>query len=314
MGNKTHEDIKNKDRRLLEKDRDMEEFLDQCPCADAYLPEAFVSYNSDAKIQGVTSSFEAIFGWTTMEIQGRMFPYVLSSHRSEVMKNLQDQLDGRPEPFQTKGLTKQGKVLDIFISGSALNDSDGASGGFLAVIRPVAEEGSLCGTTYSASLERALRVKTKENETLAAELDRANSTCDELRRTTDILVETSKQTAKDLERRIMSNYQLTVAPILEKLKASDVSMPEKYLLQALDINIRNISSSFGTAVARTQSSLTPRQMEICKMIRSGKSSREIAKDLGLSTQTVIVHRKNIRKKLGLKEKKQNLSAFVRRNF
>ncbi|GEM_PF-1921335 len=314
MGNAIHEHSGQEDRHLLEKDVAMEEYRDQCPCADAYLPEAFVSYDSDAKIQGVSSSFEAIFGWTTKEIQGRRIPYVVPNLRSEVMENLQDQIDGRPEPFQAKGLTKQGKVLDIFISGSGWKDSDGDAAGFLAVIRPVTEEGNLCGTTYSASLKRALRIKTKEVEALTTELDRTTSTCEDLRRTTEVVVETSQQAAKDLERRIINNYQLTVVPILGKLKQLEVTMPERYLLEALDVNIRSISSSFGTAMARSRASLTPRQMEICKLILSGKRSRDIAQKLGLSTQTVIVHRKNIRKKLGLKHKGQNLSAYIRKNM
>ena len=50
------------------------------------------------------------------------------------------------------------------------------------------------------------------------------------------------------------------------------------------------------------------------MIRAGKDSREIARALGLAYQTIIVHRKNIRKKLGLKKNKQNLASYIMKNM
>lgn len=45
--------------------------------------------------------------------------------------------------------------------------------------------------------------------------------------------------------------------------------------------------------------LTPRQQEIVRMIGRGRTTEEIAADLGLSAHTVNFHRKNIRRKLGL---------------
>lgn len=47
------------------------------------------------------------------------------------------------------------------------------------------------------------------------------------------------------------------------------------------------------------------------MIRSGLSSKQIAKVMGFSSQTVLVHRKNIRKKLNLDGSGQNLASFLR---
>ncbi|MEW6113892.1 MAG: LuxR C-terminal-related transcriptional regulator, partial [Thermodesulfobacteriota bacterium] len=42
----------------------------------------------------------------------------------------------------------------------------------------------------------------------------------------------------------------------------------------------------------------------------GKDSRAIAEAMGLAYQTVIVHRKNIRRKLGLKKQKKNLTTYL----
>lgn len=53
--------------------------------------------------------------------------------------------------------------------------------------------------------------------------------------------------------------------------------------------------------------LTDREFEIFQMVGHGKSTRDIAQQLGLSPKTVDVHRANIREKLGMKD----VTALVR---
>jgi DNA-binding CsgD family transcriptional regulator len=47
-------------------------------------------------------------------------------------------------------------------------------------------------------------------------------------------------------------------------------------------------------------------MKIAGLIRQGKTTKEMASVLNLSSRTVETHRKNIRKKLGLRDRKANL--------
>lgn len=69
-------------------------------------------------------------------------------------------------------------------------------------------------------------------------------------------------------------------------------------------------SYFGAGVARRllepsapsiEDELTPRQIEIVKLLAMGKSSKEIAYDLGLSSKTVDVHRGRIMERLELRD-------------
>ncbi|MBX3655098.1 MAG: response regulator transcription factor [Ramlibacter sp.] len=62
---------------------------------------------------------------------------------------------------------------------------------------------------------------------------------------------------------------------------------------------RNRSDRTGNPAdaART---LTLRELEVLENLRTGKTTKEIAFDLGLSTRTVDIHRANIKKKLGLR--------------
>jgi len=61
-----------------------------------------------------------------------------------------------------------------------------------------------------------------------------------------------------------------------------------------------------------RSTLTRREMEILQMIARGKSNKEIAADLGLSANTVAVHRANIMEALGI-HKTAELVVYAIRN-
>lgn len=50
----------------------------------------------------------------------------------------------------------------------------------------------------------------------------------------------------------------------------------------------------------TAASLSMRELQVLELVRTGKTTKEIAFDLGLSNRTVDIHRANIKKKLGLR--------------
>ena len=58
-------------------------------------------------------------------------------------------------------------------------------------------------------------------------------------------------------------------------------------------------------------SLSPREMEICDMIREGRTSKDIADTLMISLTTVHKHREKVRKKLKVQNRDINLSAYLR---
>ena len=59
------------------------------------------------------------------------------------------------------------------------------------------------------------------------------------------------------------------------------------------------------------STLTPREMEMCYLIGEGQSSKEISAEFNLSVVTVHKHREQIRKKLGLSNKRINLITYLK---
>jgi DNA-binding CsgD family transcriptional regulator len=57
--------------------------------------------------------------------------------------------------------------------------------------------------------------------------------------------------------------------------------------------------------------LSAREMRLAVMIKNGMSSEEIASSLHISPETVKTHRRNIRKKLGLIGRGDQLRAYFR---
>ena len=71
--------------------------------------------------------------------------------------------------------------------------------------------------------------------------------------------------------------------------------------QALDPRLGRVSEPDAAAPA-----LTPRELDVLQLIVNGRSNREIAQALGLSANTVAVHRANLMQTLGI----HNTAALV----
>ncbi|MFC1510529.1 PAS domain S-box protein [Candidatus Omnitrophota bacterium] len=103
------------------------------------------------------------------------------------------------------------------------------------------------------------------------------------------------------------NVKVFLLPALDKLKLKGAT--KKYIDLIKD-QLTNLTSSFGREITDKSIKLTAREIEICNFIKGGLSSKEIAKMLNLSPQTIEKHRKNIRKKMGLSHKEINLASYL----
>ena len=56
--------------------------------------------------------------------------------------------------------------------------------------------------------------------------------------------------------------------------------------------------------------LTPTEIQVAALIRDGKASKDIAEVLHVSEKAVEFHRNNIRRKLNITNKKENLRSHL----
>ncbi len=112
-----------------------------------------------------------------------------------------------------------------------------------------------------------------------------------------------------IQKKVVSNIEEVISPVVEKLKRKGKVVDQRYL-DLLAKSLENIGDSFGQKIAVQKIKLSPKEIEICNMIRNGLATKEISDVLRLSMRTVENHRNNIRIKLGLANKKVNLTSYL----
>ena len=112
---------------------------------------------------------------------------------------------------------------------------------------------------------------------------------------------------KELKDRIKANVEQVVMPSLEKIRLS--SREDAYVEQ-LRRALEDLTSSFGLKVVDSRMKLTPRETEVCSMVKNGLTSKEIARMLNIALHTVEKHRRNARSKLALDNKGINLRSYL----
>ena len=102
-------------------------------------------------------------------------------------------------------------------------------------------------------------------------------------------------------------------PILFALSLELPQAQRKYI-EMLRANLEEITSPFINHLPDTSLSLTPTEINICNMIRSGLQTKEIAKIRGVSPATISRHREHIRRKLKIARSSTNLTTFLQSNM
>ena len=142
------------------------------------------------------------------------------------------------------------------------------------------------------------------------ELERKTVELQELNTALEVLLRKRDEDRKDLEERLLSNVKELALPYLQKMKGKIKDDSLNSYLNILESNLNNIISPFSQKLSAKYLNLTPAEIEIADLVKHGKSTKEIATLLTISGKTVETHRMNIRKKLGITNKKANLRTFL----
>lgn len=126
----------------------------------------------------------------------------------------------------------------------------------------------------------------------------------------NVLLAKRERDKENLEHQILSNVAELVEPYLLKLDGSRLTKEQKIYLSILKANIGELTSSLVHNIAAKFTRLTPTEIQVANLVKLGKRTKEIAQIMHLSPGTINIHRKNIRKKLGLTNKKENLQTFL----
>ena len=125
-----------------------------------------------------------------------------------------------------------------------------------------------------------------------------------------ILLRRREEDRTEFESSVVSNMSTLIKPYIEKLKSTPLDAIQTNHLHVIETNLEQIVSPFVRDIGSRVLELTPMEIRVATLVKEGKSNIEIAEKLSVSKNTILTHRFNLRRKLGIKNKKINLRAYL----
>lgn len=157
--------------------------------------------------------------------------------------------------------------------------------------------------TYRKQIETDLRAKQNELREKTTNLKKANDALKSL-------LDQRQIEKRSIEQSMVANLKRFVFPYLNRLSQMDIGKEAATYLDIVRTNIEQLVSPVSKTLGGAYLSFTPAEVKVADLIRQGHSTRDIAALLHTSTSTVAIHRNNIRKKLGLRNRKVNLHTYL----
>ena len=143
-----------------------------------------------------------------------------------------------------------------------------------------------------------------------AELEANKIKLEEVNTALRTLLRMREEDQAKFEEEVLFSIKQLVRPYLEQAKKIANDQKVQTFLSIMESNLDDIISPFAERSYSRLSNLTPAEIQVANLVKQGKTTKEIAEVLNLSTKTIDRHRSNVRNKLRIKNKKANLRTYL----
>ncbi len=243
----------------------------------------------------VNPGFESITGFTAEEAMNMRFWDLIHPDMRGFVKErglARQRGETVPDRYELKALNKGGQVRWFDIVASTINYS---------------------GKTATLAMAYDITDRKRVEEALLekdAKLERQSKNLIEMNTALKVLLEQREKEKIEIKENLVADIKKLVYPYIEKLENSGLNQDAKTFVNIIKSNMNDLISPFATTLSSKYFSLTPSEIQIADLIKEGKTSKEIASILNVSDKAVSFHRGNLRRKLGLLNKKINLRTYL----
>jgi PAS domain S-box-containing protein len=243
----------------------------------------------------VNPAFESISGFTREEALSMQFWELVHPNMQELVKErglARQRGETVPAHYELKAVTKDGQKRWFDLAAASIN-----YGGQTATLAMAYD------ITDRKRAEEALREKDNKLELQAKNLTEMNTAL-------KVLLEQRNKEKTEIKESMLADIKKLVYPYIEKLELISLNQDAQTFVNIIKSNINDLISPLASKLSSKYFALTPSEIQIADLIKHGKTSKEIASILNVSPKAISFHRGNLRKKLGLLNKKINLRTHL----
>ncbi len=275
------------ERRLKESEEQFSKFM-------KYFPAAVFMKDREGRILFMNEYAEITYGWKLDKVIGKRERDLLPPELGEKIRKSDEKVikEGRMIEYTSESVIQGKKVVHNTYKFPIFRDG-----------QPDIIGGISLDITKRHEAERKLEVSREKLSQERERLEKKNIALAEM-------LNQFERQKSDIQTQMATNIEETILPNLQRLKETATAQQER-LFELLERDLQEIASPFLNNLKHKFTKLSPRELEVCRMIKSGLTSKEIAEALRLAPATVHKHRELIRKKLGLVNKEENLNTFLK---
>lgn len=270
------------------------------------LQEGLWIIDKDAYTSFVNSRMAELLGYTQDEMLGmHLFEFLDEKGIEGAKINLKRRKNGVKEQHDSVFLRKDGRKIYTLIETTPLFDDEEHYLGALASVMDISERKQAEAELKQAHDKLEQRVKERTNE-----LEIQKKSLEDVNTALNVMLKKRDEDKLILEERVLFNVKELIEPLIENLKKSGLDENQTDYVNTLDTFLAEIVSPFSQTLHTKFLNLTLSEIRVANLIKEGKTTKEIAGLLDSTPRAITFHRQNLRKKLGLGNRKANLGSYL----